>query len=301
MHSLARRIAAGNSTAGQQQQPCQEQLADGGLELRVQPDMLDPPMQQHVYSHECHFDLANNGSYPSRQHLHAALWQDLAASHSAAEQAAGPVQAGQAQGAAAVAAAAEADAAQAAPFSWVPEEQHSDAAAATAVQRVRPRTAQIRSKTATSLPLEYFDSPEMEQADLQQLLFEAQVAGAAGLQGLSRFYDPQGAFIWAACMVLQYDRCDRALDAGAAASVACCYKHKQVSINRNRSSSGSASIMQQPQSQQRHPGLMLAMVVTTMASCNCMLLLQGQGAVLDPVAVKWQDQVGEEAELNTHR
>lgn len=71
---------------------------------------------------------------------------------------------------------------------------------------MRPKTAQIRSRTATSMPLEYFDSPEMEQGDLQQRLFEAQAAGHVGLPALSRFYDPQGTFTWAACNVLQCDR-----------------------------------------------------------------------------------------------
>jgi hypothetical protein len=110
---------------------------------------------------------------------------------------------------AAAAAAEAADAAQAAPFGWVPDEQGSSGesmAAGAAVQRVRPKTAQIRSRTATSMPLEFFDSPDMERCDFEQRLFEVQAAGAAGLQALSRFYDPQGAFTWAACVVLQYDR-----------------------------------------------------------------------------------------------
>jgi hypothetical protein len=186
-----------------QQQPWQQHTAGNA----AQQLLVRQGQQQmhHEFVHEHHFDPADNWSYPSRQHLHASLWQDMAASHSLADD---PASHGQ-QPDAAAAAAVAADAAQAAPFGWVPDEQCTSGermAAGAAVQRVRPKTAQIRSRTATSMPLEYFDSPDMEQGDLQQRLFEAQTAGAAGLQALSRFYDPQGAFTWAACVVLQYDR-----------------------------------------------------------------------------------------------
>lgn len=113
------------------------------------------------------------------------------------------------------------------PFGWVPDD-HTDVPAAAAgadvvgssmtagearISSVRPRTAQIRSRTATSLPLEFFNSPEMETVDIQQQLqtaaAEAPTAGAdggPGLQGLSRFYSPDGSFSWKPCTVLQYDR-----------------------------------------------------------------------------------------------
>eukprot|EP00882_Tetradesmus_deserticola_P014648 GHRQ01015585.1.p1 GENE.GHRQ01015585.1~~GHRQ01015585.1.p1 ORF type:complete len:188 (+),score=74.99 GHRQ01015585.1:1311-1874(+) len=186
-----------------QQQPVQQQLAeDPTQQLGVMPPQQQ---QKRVYLHEHHFDPANNGSYPSRQHLHAALWQDMAVSHRLATDSACNMQ----QPDAAAALAEATDAAQAAPFGWVPDEQcgsGNSTSADVAVQSVRPKTAQIRSRTATSMPLEYFDSPEMEQGDLQQQLFEAQAAGSAGLHALSRFYDPHGAFTWAACTVLQYDR-----------------------------------------------------------------------------------------------
>uniref|UniRef100_A0A383V949 AAA+ ATPase domain-containing protein n=1 Tax=Tetradesmus obliquus TaxID=3088 RepID=A0A383V949_TETOB len=193
-HALSSVITAAAAEGGedalqeQQQQPWQQQPGQ-------------QQQRQRMFVHEHHFDPADNGSYPSRQHLHASLWQDMAASHSPGTDPASDMQQP-------AAAADAADAAQAAPFGWVPDEQQSTAAGAAgaAVQRVRPRTAQIRSRTATSMPLEYFDSPDMEQSDLQQRLFEAQAAGSAGLQALSRFYDPQGAFTWAACVVLQYDR-----------------------------------------------------------------------------------------------
>jgi hypothetical protein len=195
--------AATCSEDATQQHPWQQQLEKD--DTTQQPGVTAAQQQQErVYAHEYHFNPADNGSYPSRQHLHAALWQDMAISHSlASDPASNPHQPD-----AAAAVAAAADAVQTAPFGWVPDEQCSsgDSIAADAAVRVRPKTAQIRSRTATSMPLEYFDSPEMEQGDLQQRLFEAQAAGAAGLQALSRFYDPQGAFIWAPCIVLQYDR-----------------------------------------------------------------------------------------------
>jgi hypothetical protein len=107
------------------------------------------------------------------------------------------------------------------PFGWVPDDQDgaaggADSSAATApadasaqqhISSIRPRTAQIRSRTATSLPLEFFDSPEMEQVNIQQRLQDASAAEATGLQALSRFYRPDGAFSWNPCTVLQYDRC----------------------------------------------------------------------------------------------
>jgi hypothetical protein len=199
-------IAAAESSDDEaQQQPWQQQLAKDDIKHHPGVFLEQQQQQGRVYAHEYHYNPAENGSYPSRQHLHAALWQDMAISHSLPSD---PASNSQQPDAAAAAVAAAADAAQAAPFGWVPDELCSsgESTAADAAVRVRPKTAQIRSRTATSMPLEYFDSPEMEQGDLQQRLFEAQAAGAAGLQALSRFYDPQGAFIWAACMVLQYDR-----------------------------------------------------------------------------------------------
>jgi hypothetical protein len=200
-------IPAGESSEdASKQQPWQQQQQHlAGDNTQQQPGVMPAQQQQErVYAHEHYFHPADNGSYPSRQHLHAALWQDMAISHSLASDPASSSQ----QPDAAAALAAATDAAQAAPFGWVPDEQCSSvgSTAADAAVRVRPKTAQIRSQTATSMPLEYFDCPEMEQSDLQQRLFQAQAAGAAGLQALSRFYDPQGAFIWAACVVLQYDR-----------------------------------------------------------------------------------------------
>jgi hypothetical protein len=198
--------AAESSDDAAQQQPWQQQLAKD--DIKHHPGViLEQQQQGRVYAHEYHLNPAENGSYPSRQHLHAALWQDMAISRSLASDPASNSQQPDAAAAAAAVAAA-ADAAHTAPFGWVPDELCSSgqSTAADAAVRVRPKTAQIRSRTATSMPLEYFDSPEMEQGDLQQRLFEAQAAGAAGLQALSRFYDPQGAFIWAACMVLQYYR-----------------------------------------------------------------------------------------------
>ncbi len=68
-------------------------------------------------------------------------------------------------------------------------------------QSVRPNTGQIQTKTSTTLPLEYFDSPDMELVPPAQRL----AAGGGSSAGFSRFYDAQGAFTWAPCTVVQYD------------------------------------------------------------------------------------------------
>lgn len=75
---------------------------------------------------------------------------------------------------------------------------------------VRPRTGQIQTKSTTTLPLEFFDSPEMELVPPEQRLATATAAmedqGQPGPLGYSRFYDAHGGFRWAPCFVLQYDR-----------------------------------------------------------------------------------------------
>lgn len=164
-----------------------------------QPDLqaqLSKQVRQHGAEH--YFDLKDIGSYPPRQHLYETVWKDLQDSHNAAGKQQDSLQQASAE--------ATAESAEQDPFAWVPGEQQTDDAEES-FARVRPKSAQIRSKTATTLPLEFFDSPEMEQCDVDQRLFEAQAAGKPGLAGFSRFYDPQGAFSWAPCTVLQYDRC----------------------------------------------------------------------------------------------
>lgn len=173
---------------------------DGQQEPQAAKEPPPPqPLQQMLQHREEHYyDPADSGSYPYRPHRHAAVWQDLIASHEPS---------GQQQDEESMETSATAvDAFKQDPFAWVPKEQSPDAADGQPA-KVRPATAQMRSKTAVSMPLEYFDSPDMEQCDLAQQLFEAQAAGAPGLQAVSRFYDPQGAFAWAPCVVLQYDRC----------------------------------------------------------------------------------------------
>jgi hypothetical protein len=64
---------------------------------------------------------------------------------------------------------------------------------------------QFPTKTDAALPLEFFDSPEMDAADRPKLLSAALAGGAAGLPARSRFYDPSGAFGWAACTAVEYD------------------------------------------------------------------------------------------------
>lgn len=206
------------ASAGHEQR-LQQQLAELASKRQQTPVQQDVQQRWH-FTQEYHFDPADCGSYPCRQQLNTALWQDLAACHQAVAQALAGAQqqAVQQAGAAPPAAAGCADPLQN-PFGWVPDEQGStaadgsaaagdeDAAASGRISSVRPRTAQIRSRTATSLPLEFFDSPEMEQVDIQQQLQEAAAAGGLGLQALSRFYSPDGAFSWQPCTVLQYDRC----------------------------------------------------------------------------------------------
>lgn len=203
-------------------QRLQQQLADLASRRHQQPSVQQDVQQPWHFSQQYHFDPADCGSYPCRQQVNNALWQDLAACHQAVAQALAGAQqqAVQQAGAAGTAAASCADPLQN-PFGWVPDEQAStaagadsstaagdvDAAASGRISSVRPRTAQIRSRTATSLPLEFFDSPEMEQVDIQQQLQEAAAAGGPGLQALSRFYSPDGSFSWQPCTVLQYDRC----------------------------------------------------------------------------------------------
>jgi hypothetical protein len=177
--------------------------------------------QPWVFTQQFHFDPADSGSYPCRQQLQSVLWRDLAACHQAVAQAL-------AQQGESAAALSPADAAVGCadplqnPFGWVPEEldaagrdndgstaagDQEAAAAHTQISSIRPKTAQIRSRTATSLPLEFFDSPEMEQVDIEQRLQEVAESGMPGLQALSRFYSPDGSFSWNPCTVLQYDRC----------------------------------------------------------------------------------------------
>jgi hypothetical protein len=198
----------------------QQQLADLASKRHQQPSVQQDVQQPWHFSQQYHFDPADCGSYPCRQQVNNALWQDLAACHQAVAQALAGAQqqALQQAGAAGTAAASCADPLQN-PFGW--DEQAStaagansstaagdvDAAASGRISSVRPRTAQIRSRSATSLPLEFFDSPEMEQVDIQQQLQEAAAAGGPGLQALSRFYSPDGSFSWQPCTVLQYDRC----------------------------------------------------------------------------------------------
>lgn len=222
-------------SAGHQQR-LQQQLAELAGK-RQQPPAQQDVQQPWRFTQEYHFDPADCGSYPCRQQISTSLWQDLAACHQAvaqalAQQEAAP-HAGSAAAAPAAATAGSADPLQN-PFGWVPDEQDTAAAGfdsspgagdqAAAMQgrisSVRPRTAQIRSRTATSLPLEFFDSPEMEQVDIQQRLQQAAEAGGDGLQALSRFYSPDGAFSWKPCTVLQYDRC-ASQDAGASLRCRC--------------------------------------------------------------------------------
>lgn len=175
------------------------------------------PKQQRSFHEPLHFDPADNGSYPCKRHLHAVLWQDLATSQDAgADVAAGPDEA--------AAADSISEQARINPFGWVPDLQPlADAAAAPgssaavhhhqdSISSVRPKTAQIRSHVATSLPLELFDSPEMEGVDVNARLQDAAAAAAAaGVQGsdlpaLSRFFGPDGSFSWQPCTVLSFDK-----------------------------------------------------------------------------------------------
>jgi hypothetical protein len=76
-------------------------------------------------------------------------------------------------------------------------------------ESVRPRSGQIQTKTPTTLPLEYFDSPDMEIIPLSARL-EASAAAGVPLRAYSRFYSAQGAFTWAPCNVLEYDEAQEA-------------------------------------------------------------------------------------------
>lgn len=84
---------------------------------------------------------------------------------------------------------------------------------------------QIPSKTPTALPLEYFDSPDMEVSDYPAVLEAARAAGAQGLEAHSRFYDPSGAFTWAPCTALEYDRCGTRRQRGAIMPSICVARH----------------------------------------------------------------------------
>ncbi len=116
---------------------------------------------------------------------------------------------------------AELQADRAHPLGWVPG---ADQQLGT---RLRPRTGQLPVRTNTSMPLEYFDSPEMELVPPEERLAagmaaaaetEAGQAGAngngagqgaeaaKGVLGYSRYFDAAGTFTWAPCYVQQYDR-----------------------------------------------------------------------------------------------
>lgn len=186
---------------------------------RQRPSGQQDVQQPWQFTQQFHFDPADCGSFPCKQQLHTAMWKDLAACHQAVAQALAQHNEHAADTPAA-AAAGSCDPLQN-PFGWVPDDQDSaagdadsnaapahaaDASAQERISSIRPRTAQIRSRTATSLPLEFFDSPEMEQVDIQQRLQDAAAEEGTGLQALSRFYSPDGAFSWKPCTVLQYDR-----------------------------------------------------------------------------------------------
>lgn len=86
------------------------------------------------------------------------------------------------------------------PLTWVPDEGQEASQAPIAPSR-------SQGGKRSTLPLEFFDSPAMEAVDPQQRLQAAQAAGEPGAAALSRFYGQDGTFVWAACHVLQYDRC----------------------------------------------------------------------------------------------
>lgn len=192
------------------------QLAAKRQHAAVQQDVQQPWQ----FTQQFHFDPAACGSYPCRQQLQSVLWRDLAACHQAVAQALAQQDKPAAASSPADAAVGCADPLQN-PFGWVPEEPDAEgrdndgtaagdqeaAAAQAQISSIRPKTAQIRSRTVTSLPLEFFDSPEMEQVDIEQQLQEVAEAGMPGLQALSRFYSPDGSFSWKPCTVLQHDRC----------------------------------------------------------------------------------------------
>ena len=86
------------------------------------------------------------------------------------------------------------------PFGWVPVSSDTQKVA------VRPQTGHIQTKSSTTLPLEYFDSPDMELVPPEERL-AAKDPEQQGVLGFSRFFTAQGTFTWAPCWVLAYDRC----------------------------------------------------------------------------------------------
>ena len=190
----------------------QQQLARLAARRQQVPAQEDE-QQPWQFSQQHHFDPADCGSYPCRQQLHALVWRDLAACHQAVAQGLAQHQAVQTADGAGPAVGTDV----LNPFGWVPDVEvctaddnagclQQESPVQQQISSVRPKTAQIRSRTATSLPLEYFDSSEMERVDIQQRLDAAEGQEAGGLQALSRFYSPDGAFSWQPCTVLQYDR-----------------------------------------------------------------------------------------------
>ncbi|GLI63290.1 hypothetical protein VaNZ11_006196 [Volvox africanus] len=89
------------------------------------------------------------------------------------------------------------------PLGWVPAEDNQLGT------RLRPRTGQLPVRTTTSMPLEYFDSPEMELVSPEQRLAAAAAGAGPGYLGVlaySRYFDATGTFSWAPCYVKEYDR-----------------------------------------------------------------------------------------------
>lgn len=202
------KLAAGQLQSEHLQQELVQLLA-----RRQQPSAQQDVQQPWQFTQQYHFDPLDCGSYPCKQQLQTAMWRDLAACHQAVAQALAAQQADNTGPAAAGSTNPLQN-----PFGWVPDDlstaaadadssDGTDTSAAERISSIRPRTAQIRSRTATTLQLEFFDSPEMEQVDIQQKLQDAAAAGGQGLQALSRFYSPDGAFSWKPCTVLQFDRC----------------------------------------------------------------------------------------------
>jgi hypothetical protein len=123
-----------------------------------------------------HWDSNSAGTFPPR-HQDQSLWSDLVQSKQAADSSGNP-------------------------FEWVPEQDWDGSSSPS----MRPKSAHMAPKTPTSMPLEYFDSPEMEQIDFEEELEASKAAGAPGLPAMSRFFTPQGDFSWAPCIALQQDR-----------------------------------------------------------------------------------------------
>ncbi len=86
------------------------------------------------------------------------------------------------------------------PLGWVPSEEGELGT------RLRPRTGQLPTRTTTTMPLEYFDSPEMELTPPEERLA---AGGGAGVPAFSRYFDSAGSFTWAPCTATEYDRCGR--------------------------------------------------------------------------------------------